>query len=127
MANFYRPVVGSPLIFVTLDRFGQRVLLEKDRFDTHIALHSEMIGNEGVIKESIENPTIILQSKQFPETWIYYIDNVISTHPLLSVVKTVVNHADTGSGFVTTSFLKKSINVQMEGERVIYDKETDKN
>lgn len=128
MAYFYKPTIGSPLVFMATNKFGTKVILEKSRFDDHIIHptfgHVELIGNEDVIKNTIENPRLIFQSAQFPTTWIYVGKGFNSINPKMDVA-TVVNHTSQEFGYITTSMLRGKGKVKTEGAKIIYDQETD--
>jgi len=117
----YRP--SNPLgvlLFDTTDIFGKRVVLEKDRFDEHIAEHVEMVGNEVAIQESIENPYLVYKDSEYSHKLLYIGKSKSSSYPWLSV-KTVVDHSLSDFGFVSTSFFVKDNKLGKVGE-LIYDK-----
>lgn len=132
MGSFYKPTAGSPLLFVVTNQYGKRVILEKSRFDDHIIGppedgHKEFIGQEHVIKESIEKPNLIYLSSKFPSSWLYVCKSTASRYPLLNI-KTVVSHRYPNYGYVVTSFYQrdKDIEAEREGAKIIYDEKVNK-
>jgi hypothetical protein len=121
----YRPQnpLGTLLIDTT-DRFGKRIILEKDRFDEHIGCetgHIEMIGNVEAIKETIENPYWIAQSAKNQNRYLYIGKSEKSTYPSL-YIKTVVDHSKKDFGFVVTSMFQRRLNLNKEGS-IIYERQ----
>lgn len=111
----------SVYIFDTKDPYGKRVFLEKARFEEHILdHHPEMKGNELAMKETVEDPHLIIQSKQNPNRWLYVGKSDMATYPLLNI-KTVVDHTSTEYGYVVTGLFQKKINAEKEGT-VIYER-----
>lgn len=125
----YRP--NEPLgilVIDTTDRFGKRIILEKDRYENHIIEpntgHKELAGNLEAIEESLTNPYLVLQSYKNPTRYLYYGKSTKSTKPWLSI-KTVVDHMYDDFGFVVTSMFQRKITPSKEGT-IIYAEE-DKN
>lgn len=111
-------------IFDTKDIYGKRVYLETNRYNEHIiSHHPEMEGNTLAIQETIEDPHLIIESKQNPNRWLYVGKSEMATYPLLNV-KTVVDHSSTSYGWVVTGLFQKKVNAEKEGT-IIYEK-TDK-
>ncbi|MFE7063720.1 hypothetical protein ACFVAD_16345 [Sutcliffiella sp. NPDC057660] len=111
-------------IFDTTDIFGKRVFLEKEQFDNHIVVgHPEMRDNELAIQETIENPQLVVESKQNSNRLLYIGKSEMSTYPMV-YIKTVVDHSSKEYGFVITGLFQKKVNLEKEGT-VIYEKTTD--
>lgn len=120
--NEKETTIGSPYIFDTTDKLGNRVVLESEQYQEHIIKrHPEMQGNVDAMKETIEEPQLIIESKQNPSRWLYVGKSQLSTYPVISI-KTVVDHTSSETGYVVTGLFQKKINVEKEGT-VIYDKE----
>jgi len=123
----YRP--NEPLgilIIDTTDRFGKRIILEKDRFDEHIGNpkgHEELIGNIDAIVETIQDPYWVVQSRKNENRYLYIGKSQKSTYPNLNI-KTVVDHTGNNFGFVVTSMFQKRLDPEKEGT-IIYVKAED--
>src|SRR5690348_76444 len=77
-------------IFDTTDILGKKVLLTTEQYNQHIVpRHPEMKGNGEALKETIEDPHVIIKSKQNPDRWLYIGKSDSATYPNLKI-KTVV-------------------------------------
>jgi hypothetical protein len=124
----YRPPSPPGILAIdTTDKFGNRVILEQSRYEEHIIQgHAEMKENLVAIKDSIENPYMVLRSKKNADRWLYFAKSENSTYPRLSI-KTIVDHSsEAGYGFVVTSLFQKKVIPDKEGE-LIYGHEQGQN
>jgi hypothetical protein len=122
MADKQDAKVNSLYLFDTTDSTGRRVKLESKQYTDHIILrHPEMEGNVEAMKETVENPQLIIESKQNPKRWLYVGKSELATYPVVTI-KTVVDHSSSESGYVVTGLFQKKVNVEKEGT-VIYEKE----
>lgn len=112
---------ASNYIFDTKDVFGKRVYLETKQFESHIVLgHPEMRDNEAAIQETIEQPHVVIESRQNSNRLLYIGKSEMSTYPMVHI-KTVVDHSSTEFGYVITGLFQKKVNLEKEG-KVIYEK-----
>jgi hypothetical protein len=123
MNKMYRP--SDPLGYLaidTTDKFGKRVILEQDRLEEHIIDgHEELRGNVAAIKDSIENPEYIIQSKKNSNRWLYVTKSEFSTYNV--PIKTVVEHLSTTEfGYVVTSMFQRRLDPEKEG-KILYERE----
>ena len=98
--------------WVVEDKFGRRIRMTEERWH-HILSHSEMMGQEEKIKETIGEPELLMRSKHDSRVELYYrfyVQTPATEKYLLVAVKVTDEE-----GFVITSFFTDKIK---KGERV---------
>ena len=106
---------SNEYVFVAKDHTGKTIFLEKTTFEKHILVgHPEMAGNEAAIKDSIENPQYVVESKKDSRSQIYIAQSQLSSYPS-TYIKTVVAHTEK-YGFVRTAFFQRNMIVTKEGK-----------
>lgn len=110
-------------MFHVEDPLKRLVILTRKTWNVHIIpYHTEVYGQESLIKKIIENPVYILKDRD-NENRDNYIDLCnLRNDGSLSIIKIVVDFSN-GTGEVITAYSNKSLLTQATtGRGVIYDR-----
>lgn len=106
------------ILFKTEDPRGYQISLSREQYYNHIIssedhnAHTEFTPDE--IKDCIESPQIIWQSKRIPTSDLYF-GKTSATYPNLFLRTAVAINEENRTGDVTTAHLTKSISGGKDG------------
>jgi hypothetical protein len=116
--------MDEELIFKTTDPRGYTVVMTKEQYEGHILAGHKEMSNHDDIRQCIERPDYIFQSRDFSSREVYFSKTSSYAPPLYVTTVVETNGCGVYDGRVVTSHLRKEIkgDIVLSSEGILYDK-----